>query len=269
MKASRVDRGHVELRHVNLAQLLADGPASDLALTADVRGGGESLETITGAVDLSVPASQVRKATVGPVELHATADRGMYDLRELRAVLPGLRLTGRGKGTTKAIQASVDAEATDLALLGRTFGSLSASRFPPLAGSGKLHVEATGPLRHPGVGAEGTFPSLRVSDTQVRALKLSVHMEDVNRVLDANAQISAQELRLGERVLKPVESHASHARPRAGPPRRDRRKPAARAAPWRHVGRGPPGTPDGDPHPLLPRGDVEARGAHPPPLRGE
>ena len=205
VKASRVDRGHVELRHVNLAQLLADGPASDLALTADVRGGGESLETITGAVDLSVPASQVRKATVGPVELHATADRGMYDLRELRAVLPGLRLTGRGKGTTKAIQASVDAEATDLALLGRTFGSLSASRFPPLAGSGKLHVEATGPLRHPGVGAEGTFPSLRVSDTQVRALKLSVHMEDVNRVLDANAQISAQELRLGERVLKPVD----------------------------------------------------------------
>ena len=115
---------------MNLAQLLADGPVSDLALTADVRGGGKSLETLTGAVDLSVPASQVRKATVGPVELHATADRGTYDLRELRAVLPGLRVTGRGKGTTKAIEASVDAEATDLALLGRTFGSLSASRFP-------------------------------------------------------------------------------------------------------------------------------------------
>ena len=205
VQASRVDRGHLELRHVNLAQLLADGPASDLALTADVRGGGKSLDTLTGVVDLSVPSSQVRKATVGPVELHATADRGTYDLRELRAVLPGLRVTGRGKGTAKAIQASVDAEATDLALLGRTFGSLSASRFPPLAGAGKLHLEATGPLRHPGVGAEGNFPSLRVSDTRVRALKLSVHVEDVNRVLDANAQVSAQELHLGERVLKPVD----------------------------------------------------------------
>jgi len=205
VKAERVERGHIELRHVNLAQLLADGPVSDLALTADMRGGGKSLETLTGAVDLSVPASQVRKATVGPVELHATADRGTYDLRELRAVLPGLRVTGRGKGTTKAIEASVDAEATDLALLGRTFGSLSASRFPPLAGAGKLHLEAKGPLRHPGVGAEGTFPSLRVADTRVRALKLSVHLEDVNRVLDANAQVSAQELHLGERVLKPVD----------------------------------------------------------------
>ncbi|HEY1907850.1 MAG TPA: hypothetical protein VGG91_17510, partial [Myxococcaceae bacterium] len=38
VKAARVDRGHVELRHVNLSQLLADGPVSDLALTADVRG---------------------------------------------------------------------------------------------------------------------------------------------------------------------------------------------------------------------------------------
>ena len=124
-----------------------------------MRGSGKSLETLTGTADLSVPASQVRKATVGPVELHATADRGTYDLRELRAVLPGLRVTGRGKGTAKAIAASVDAEASDLALLGRTFGSLSASRFPPLSGSGKLHLEATGPLRHPGVAAEGNFPS--------------------------------------------------------------------------------------------------------------
>jgi len=205
LKASRLDRGHVELHHVNLVQLLADGPATDLALTADVHGSGKSLETLTGAADLSVPQSQVRKATVGPVELHATADRGTFDLRELRAVLPGLRVTGRGKGTTKAIQASVDAEATDLALLGRTFGGLSATRAPPLAGSGKLHVEANGPLRHPGVSAEGTFPSLRFADTRARALKVSVHMADVDRVLDANAQVTAQELQLGDRVMKPVE----------------------------------------------------------------
>ena len=205
VKASRLDRGHIELQHVNLVQLLADGPATDLALTADVHGSGKSLETLTGAADLSVPQSQVRKATVGPVELHATADRGKFDLRELRAVLPGLRVTGRGKGDTKAFQASVDAEATDLALLARTFGGLSATRAPPLAGSGKLHLEATGPLRHPGVSAEGNFPSLRLADTRARALKLSVHIPDVDRVLDANAQVTAQELRLGDRVMRPVE----------------------------------------------------------------
>jgi translocation and assembly module TamB len=92
----------------------------------------------------------------------------------------------------------------DLALLGRTFGSLSASRFPPLAGSGTLHVEASGPLRHPGVSAEGKFPSLRVNDVRARALTLSAHVPDVDKPLDANAQVGAQELRLGERVLKPV-----------------------------------------------------------------
>src|SRR5262249_57517084 len=100
-KASGIDGGPGELRHVNLAQLLHQGPVSDLALTADVRGGGRSLETLTGAVDLSVPPSQVRKANVGPVELHATADRGTFDVRELRAVLPGLRVVGRGRGTTE------------------------------------------------------------------------------------------------------------------------------------------------------------------------
>jgi len=204
VKAARVDRGHVELRHVNLSQLLADGPVSDLALTADVRGSGRSLETLTGTVDLSVPQSQIRRVRVGPVEVHATADRGTYNIRELRAELPGLRIAGRGSGTAKAIQASVDATATDLSLLARTFGSFSSTRLPPLAGSGRLHLEATGPVRHPGVRAEGSFAALRVNDVRVRALTVSAQMADIDRPLDANARIGAQELRLGERVLRPV-----------------------------------------------------------------
>ncbi len=202
--AATVEKGHLELRHVNLAQLLREGPVSDLALTADVRGGGKSLEALTGSVDLSVPPSVVRKATVGPIALRATADRGTFDIRELQAVLPGLRIQARGRGTTRAIQASVDAEARDLALLGRTFGSVSASRVPPLAGTGKLHLEATGPLRHPGIRAEGKFASLRVEDLRVRGLELSASVPDVDRPLDANARLGAQELRTGGRVLKPV-----------------------------------------------------------------
>ena len=203
-RAATVEQGHLELRHVDLAQLLADGPPTDVALIADARGSGRSLETMTGAVDLSVPPSQVRKATVGPVELHATTNRGALDLRELRAVLPGLRVSGSGKGTTRDIHASLDAEAQDLALLGRTFGGLSAARLPPLAGSGTLHVEASGPLRHPGLRVQGNFPALRINDVRVRALRLSADVPDVDRPLDANAQLEAQELRLGERAIHPV-----------------------------------------------------------------
>ena len=204
VRASVLENGHLELRHVNLAQLLTEGPASDLALTADVRGGGKSLETLTGTVALSVPASVVRKASVGPIALRGSAERGTFDLQELRAVLPGLRVQGSGRGTTRSIRASLDADATDLALLGKTFGSLSDSRFPPLAGSGKLHLEVTGPLRHPGVSAQGNFGSLRVNGVRARGLELSADVPDVTRPLDANARLGAQELRVGERVLKPV-----------------------------------------------------------------
>ncbi|MGZ6133216.1 MAG: hypothetical protein ACXWK9_02100, partial [Myxococcaceae bacterium] len=204
VRAARVEQGHLELRHVNLAQLLTDGPASDLALTADVRGGGKSLETLSGTADLLVPASVVRKTSVGPISLHASAERGTFDVRELQAMLPGLRVTGGGRGTIRSIRASLDAEATDLALLGRTFGSLSASRFPPIAGSGKLHLEATGPLRHPGVSAQGKFESLRVNDIRLRGFELSASVPDVDRPLDANARVGAQELRMAGRVLKPV-----------------------------------------------------------------
>jgi translocation and assembly module TamB len=204
VRAPSVEKGHLELRHVNLSQLLADGPVSDLALTADFRGGGKSLETLTAAVDLSMPPSEIRRAKVGPVELHASANRGTYELRELRAVLPGVQVTGEGRGTVKQIQVALDVEAKDLAQLARTFGSLSASRLPPLAGSGTLHVEGSGALRHPGVSLRGRFPSLRVSDVRARSLSLSARIPDIDRPLDANAQINAEQLRLGQKVLKPV-----------------------------------------------------------------
>ena len=204
VRAPSVEKGHLELRHVNLSQLLADGPVSDLGLTADLRGGGKSLETLTGAADLSMPPSEIRKATVGPVELHASADRGTYELRDLRAILPGVKVTGQGRGTAQAIKVALDVEAKDLTQLARTFGSLSAAQLPPLAGSGTLHVEGSGPIRHPGVSVRGRFASLRVSDVRARSLSISAHIPDIDRPLDANAQINADQLRLGQRVLRPV-----------------------------------------------------------------
>src|SRR5262249_58820341 len=45
---------------------------------------------------------------------------------------------------------------------------------------------------------------LRLSDIRVRSLGVSAHVPDIEKPLDANAQLSAEELRLGDRVLKPV-----------------------------------------------------------------
>jgi translocation and assembly module TamB len=206
VRAKQVHAAHVALSHVNLAELLKDGPSSDLALTVDATGGGTSLETLTGKLDASMPQSRIRGAQVGPVELHASADRGTFALSQLQALLPGLRLDGRGGGTRKQMTAKFDVQATDLAALGRTFGRLSDARMPPLSGQGRLHLEARGPLEHPGILVDGAFSSLRMTDTEIHDLRLGGSMADIDKPLDANAQISVSELKLGDRSFRHVDA---------------------------------------------------------------
>ena len=62
VRAKQVHAAHLALSHVNLAELLQDGPTSDLALTADATGGGTSLDTLTGKLDASMPPSRIRGA---------------------------------------------------------------------------------------------------------------------------------------------------------------------------------------------------------------
>jgi translocation and assembly module TamB len=206
VRAKQVHTAHLALSHVNLAELLQDGPASDLALTADATGGGTSLETLTGKLDASMAQSRIRGAQVGPVELHASAERGTFTLSRLQALLPGVRVDGRGGGTRKQVTAAFDVQATDLSALGKTFGHLSDARVPPLSGQGRLHVEARGPLEHPGILVDGAFSSLRMTDIQLRDLRLSGSMADIDKPLDANAQISANELKLGDRTFRHVDA---------------------------------------------------------------
>jgi translocation and assembly module TamB len=206
LQAKQLHTGHLVAQHVNLAELLKDAPPSDLALTASAAGGGKSLDSLTGKLDASMPRSQIRGAAVGPLELHASAQRGTFTLNQLEALLPGLQIQGRGGGTRKRITASLDAQATDLAALAKTFGHLSEMRMPSLSGQGRLHAEAQGPLEHPGVSVEGAFSTLRVGDTRIRDLRLTGSMADIDRPLDANAQLSASELRLGDRTFRHLDA---------------------------------------------------------------
>ena len=202
LDARQLRRGHLALSRVDLAELLGRGPRTDLALVADVSGGGTSLESLTGKVDLSVPVSRIRSASVGPVEVHATASKGNFDIHQLTARLPGVSIDGKGRGTTSRVQGALDLEVKDLSALGKTFDGLLATRLPPMSGEGQLHAEVNGPLRHPGVGAEGAFTRLRVGDFRARNLRLSVHVDDTDRLLDSNAVVSADGFRLGERRMR-------------------------------------------------------------------
>jgi len=202
LDARQLRRGHLAVSRVDLAELLGSGPRTDLALTADASGGGTSLETLSGKVDLTVPVSRIRAASVGPVEVHATASKGTFDIHQLTARLPGVSIDGKGRGTTTRMQGTLDAEVKDLSALGKTFDGLLAIRLPPLSGQGQLRAEVNGPLRHPGLGAKGEFRSLRVGDVRARNLHLSAHIADTARLLDSNAVVTADGLRVGERRMR-------------------------------------------------------------------
>src|SRR6185436_6051241 len=96
----------VTVRELNLDEVVTGGPKSNLQMSLKAKGGGTSLSTLNGEVHLSVPPSQVSGETLGPVEVHATADRGRFSLPSLKAVLPGVSVQAHGEGTVDHVSLS-------------------------------------------------------------------------------------------------------------------------------------------------------------------
>lgn len=189
-------------REVDLSELVENGPRSSLRLTLNARGGGRSLETLTGEASLSVPPSQISGETLGPVELQASAEGGALKLPVLRAVLPGVQLRASGEGTRGQIALSGELKATDLGALAKTLGRMGLGAPLELGGRGALRFDVVGPLRRPGLSARGTFPALRYGTTSLKDLRLTADVEDVTRPLTAEASLQATELRAGGRQLR-------------------------------------------------------------------
>ncbi len=201
LEADGVD---VQARGVDLAELFEGGPRSDLALSLTGRARGTTLETLSGAVVLSMPPSTVDGQAFGPVSLNAQAQDGHFTVSELDARVPGARLTGGGAGTLESIRFDGRLVASDLALTARTLGRLARPEGLPLAGQGELAVTVQGPPRHPGVSAKGGFKTLRWEDVHLRALELDAKLGDIRRPLDADARLRIGTLRTGERQFRDV-----------------------------------------------------------------
>lgn len=195
----RSDGVKVTARDVDLGELLEGAPRTRLDGELTARGGGTTLEDLDGVVDLSVRPGRVRTESVGPVELHASAKGGRFELRELLVHLPGARLTAKGAGTRERLAARGALEASDLGALSRALGRLMPGAAPRLSGQGALRFSAEGPTRHPGVALEGRFPALGYEDVRVRALALEARVEDVTRPLNADVRLGAAEVRQGTR----------------------------------------------------------------------
>ncbi|WP_224361711.1 translocation/assembly module TamB [Hyalangium versicolor] len=198
----RSDGVTLRARDINLAELMDNAAPTAIVANLNASGGGTSLETLDGEVDLTVSPSKFKGQPLGPVELHATAKDGFYTLSRLRVLMPGASLDASGQGTVDNIQVKGSMSASDLAVLGQTVGRLGPGPALPLGGSGALDFRLEGPLRTPGVELSGSFASLSYEDNVVQGLNLKASLPDVTKPLSTDASLVVDELRTGGRTFQ-------------------------------------------------------------------
>ncbi|WP_240359442.1 translocation/assembly module TamB domain-containing protein [Pyxidicoccus trucidator] len=190
-------------RDVDLSQLVEEGPKTKLHADLLAKGGGTSLETLDGEVDLTVSPSEYQGQPLGPVELEASAKDGQFALSRLQVLLPGASLRAQGQGTQERMRVDGGFTAGNLALLSQALSRLLPGAVPPMAGSGTLDFVVEGPLRTPGLEAHGGFATLAYgADLALRDITVKVELPDVTRPLDTDASLVVAELRTGGRTFK-------------------------------------------------------------------
>ena len=193
----------LEARHVDLAELLGRGPASDLAFAATGSAAGASWTSASGRLELEMPVTQVRGEAVGPVKASLQLRQGRLDVSALQATLPGLQLEAQGWSSRRAVEASLALEVTDLAAWSRVLGDV-VGPMPPLAGRGSLRAKLSGRPAHPRVEAEGHFAALTVGPAAAQALDVELRLPDLGRPLDATAALHAEGLTIAGRSVRDV-----------------------------------------------------------------
>jgi translocation and assembly module TamB len=202
MEQLRTDGLTARVRELDLAKLLGGGPSTQLAADLRVTGGGKSLETLVGTVDLTLPTSSIDNRPLGPVELHASANNGRFELSQLQAQAPGASLTARGGGTQENLRIEGRLVATHLDTFANTVGRLGSGKPLPLSGRGTLDFIVSGPARQPAVTLSGGFDALAWADTAVTGLKLDVRVPDVTQPLTTDATLKATRLATGGRTFE-------------------------------------------------------------------
>ncbi|MGO9829884.1 MAG: translocation/assembly module TamB domain-containing protein [Myxococcaceae bacterium] len=195
---------HVQVQHVDLAELLGRGPKSDLAFSLEGSGRGSSWHAGSGTLQLTLPPSRVRGEEVGPVELSMRLERGLLELSSLKATLPGVELSGSGRETSKSLVGTLQLDVHRLAALQDTFGEVLA--LPPLSGQGRVQLEVSGPPAHPQLAVEGHFATLAVGPFSAEGLELTGRLPDLTRLLQSNASVQASTLSLAGRSAKDVQA---------------------------------------------------------------
>ncbi|HEY8924789.1 MAG TPA: hypothetical protein VIU64_10445, partial [Polyangia bacterium] len=158
VETARVRPFAIRARGLDLGRMLAGLPRSDLSLTARGEAQGRSLEQLSGAVEVQLPEGRLAGAPVGPIAVNAAANRGQLDLRELRAVLPGLTITGQGPAGPARMDLRISADAPDLGSTSRVVSSFQSLGAPPFSGRGRIDLALAGTSRAPAATIRAAFP---------------------------------------------------------------------------------------------------------------
>ena len=203
LDAERVDAFDLAVKDLDLAELIEGGKASRIALAARGSLKDARADTLTGTATVTGTWATPEARELAKVTVAATAKGGAVELRQLDATLPGLTLTGGGRGTRRELALTAHADVRDLSELSAVISEFTGAQVP-LSGNGALDLTLTGSVAHPGVKAKGRLAVLRVDSVAADALDVDVNLPDVTRPLDTDGVLSARRLRVGERAFDEV-----------------------------------------------------------------
>ncbi len=203
--AQRAERVEVRASGIDLSELVARGPKSDVSFTLEGKGGGASLETLNGELTLTAPPSPMAGETFGPLELRARAEDGRLVLEKLEAVMPGVALTARGEKDGETVRLYARLAARSLGTFAQTLGKLAGPEGLPLSGTGALALRVEGPLEGAGpkLEATGRFPALQYDAHRLRDVRLWADVEGLRAPLAGDLRVGMQagSAKVGGRAL--------------------------------------------------------------------
>ncbi len=204
LAAKTVDALRVEVKDVDLSQLLEGGRPSRLSGT--LKGSFSDLEvaTLTGALWAHGAWLTREGQRLAVVDAELSAEKGALSVKGLVAKVPGVSLTAAGHATLSTLGLKGRLVAEDLAKTAAALETFTGTTVPRLAGHGALDVTITGPLSHPGIEGAGRFETLAGPSFSVERLDLDGRLPDVRRPFNADAHLQAKRLVVGDTVLDEV-----------------------------------------------------------------
>ncbi len=193
---------------IDLAELLEGGRHSHLS--GDLKGklNNVGLETLDGAVKGQARWDEEGKV-LASADIDVTASGGQIEVKQLEAKVPGATVSVKGRGNSKTLAINGSLEVTNLHSVAQAISEFTGSEVLPLSGQGSLRLATAGPLLHPALSVQGGFKQLGYDTVGVQDFKINAQLADVMRPLEAQAQLSAARLAMGETVLEGLSAEMS------------------------------------------------------------